>query len=95
MNIINIIAIILMVALLITILIVRKKYLGNEKHNKEKDTVSIHEWDEQFEKLESLDIQDKINIYSYAHGYLKCNADVYEAINEAIKNEECHKSIKN
>ena len=57
--------------------------------------VSIYEWNEQFEKLESLDAQDKINIYSYAHGYLKCNADVYEAINEAIENEGHYKSTKN
>ena len=52
------------------------------------NSVSISKWDEQFEKLESFNTQEKINIYSYAHGYLKCNPDVYKAINEAIENEE-------
>lgn len=59
------------------------------------NSVSISKWDEQFEKLESFNIQEKINIYSYMHGYLKCNSDVYEAINGAIENEERYKSIKN
>jgi hypothetical protein len=54
--------------------------------------VSISKWDEQFEKLESLDTTTQLNIYSFMHGYLKCNPDVYEAINEAIENERHYKS---
>jgi hypothetical protein len=82
----NIVITVLLIIVACTLLIMRNKYLIKER------AISISKWDEQFELLESFNMQDRVNIYSFMHGYLKCNPDVYDAIQEAINNERHCKS---